>query len=346
MRFLDPKEEVIKIKITPYGKYLLSQGRFNPSYYAFYDDDIIYDYSYAGNSGEEQNEIEDRILNKTPRFAGQTKFEGAEATVFMTNPNMIEQLFPGAKKKLNDPSSNFVHLEEPVSQYYLKNPIGKNDYNTDKAPYFNLQTLTSGNITNVTLLGTTGSGYYSEKEIPTTFIPQIEAQAFDTITLDLNKDTVLNPSDLKVDDMEFFDSYYVFEDGTKLIYDKEKTLFKLEEGNTVFQKDNFEIEVFVMTTTTKTIDGEEVTNTQVEKMSFNDSESEVDQTNVEYYFDIKCDNEIEPTYFCETTKDNPNKTKDIFSDNTFICPDKQEELEVLNIYNTNELEDTDGTGNC
>ena len=58
MRFLDPKEEVVKIKITPYGKYLLSMGKFNPTYYAFFDDDIIYDSAYTRMEGNElQNDI-------------------------------------------------------------------------------------------------------------------------------------------------------------------------------------------------------------------------------------------------------------------------------------------------
>ena len=93
MRFLDPKEEVIKIKITPYGKYLLSMGKFNPAYYAFFDNDILYDSAYTELAGNElQNDIENRILNETPRLEGQTKFEGAETTVFTKNSNISNAL--------------------------------------------------------------------------------------------------------------------------------------------------------------------------------------------------------------------------------------------------------------
>jgi len=48
MKFFNPKEEVLDIQLTQQGKRLLSMGKFKPKYYAFYDDDIIYDSSYAG----------------------------------------------------------------------------------------------------------------------------------------------------------------------------------------------------------------------------------------------------------------------------------------------------------
>ncbi len=47
MEFFNRKEDVIDIKLTRYGKKLYSQGKLSPSYYAFYDDDIIYDHAYA-----------------------------------------------------------------------------------------------------------------------------------------------------------------------------------------------------------------------------------------------------------------------------------------------------------
>jgi len=43
MVFFNTKEEVIDIELTPYGKHLLSQGKWKPVYYEFYDDDILYD---------------------------------------------------------------------------------------------------------------------------------------------------------------------------------------------------------------------------------------------------------------------------------------------------------------
>ena len=47
MTFFNKKEEVIDIQLTQYGKYLLSIGKLEPVYYAFFDDNILYDSNYA-----------------------------------------------------------------------------------------------------------------------------------------------------------------------------------------------------------------------------------------------------------------------------------------------------------
>ena len=60
--FADQIEEVLDIELTQYGKNLLTRGRFKPAFYAFFDDDIIYDSTYAGFT-EIQNETEKRIQN-------------------------------------------------------------------------------------------------------------------------------------------------------------------------------------------------------------------------------------------------------------------------------------------
>ena len=50
MSFFDRKEEVLEIQLTPHGRYLLSLGEFQPVYYSFFDDDIVYDSNYIGYS--------------------------------------------------------------------------------------------------------------------------------------------------------------------------------------------------------------------------------------------------------------------------------------------------------
>ncbi len=36
MKFLNKKEQVFDIQLTPYGKHKLSAGDLNPTYYAFF----------------------------------------------------------------------------------------------------------------------------------------------------------------------------------------------------------------------------------------------------------------------------------------------------------------------
>tara|TARA_E500000331_G_scaffold190761_1_gene183518 strand:- start:3400 stop:4623 length:1224 start_codon:yes stop_codon:yes gene_type:complete len=77
MEFFNKKEEVIDVKLTQYGKNLLSRGAFKPVYYMFFDDDILYDASKGGFT-EEQNETEKRILENTPKLKTQYLTLGVE----------------------------------------------------------------------------------------------------------------------------------------------------------------------------------------------------------------------------------------------------------------------------
>jgi hypothetical protein len=106
----------------------------------------------------------------------------------------------------------------------------------------------------------------------------------------------------------------------------------LEEGNTEFLKENFEIEVFEIKTYR-----DKITDTykeRLKKLSFVKEGEDVTKNNVEYYFNILLDNQIDPEFYCHVLANNKNKTKDIFSDNTFKCPDVEQEKFNLNIYNT------------
>jgi len=49
-KFLNKKEQVYDLKLTSYGHYLMSVGKFKPVYYAFFDDNILYDGAYAAVS--------------------------------------------------------------------------------------------------------------------------------------------------------------------------------------------------------------------------------------------------------------------------------------------------------
>ena len=60
MTFFNKKEDVIEIKLTQFGKNLLSRGAFKPVYYQFFDDDIVYESSKSQGT-EHQNKAEDRI---------------------------------------------------------------------------------------------------------------------------------------------------------------------------------------------------------------------------------------------------------------------------------------------
>jgi len=344
MRFINPKEEVLKIKLTQHGHYLISQGRFDPVYYCFFDDDIIYDSSYLSGTGdttELQNSIENRILNDTPRFEGQTSFEGADVWVQIANPNFLDDLYPGISNAMTEIP---IQIGKWTSQYILQNPLARCAYNTDGVPFYSLHMLT-GSIKSVETVGIEGSGYSGtgidlKKDTPTAFIDIVKVDLISTININTFPSAVAPSTDIQDD--ELFDAFYVFKDGTSITYDKKRIFIKLEEGNTEFLKENFDIEIFEITET-QAADGE--IQIDLEKYYFTEKNKTPEKTNVEYFFNIKLDNDIEESYYCEAIKNNPNKIKDIFSDNTFTCSDKTEKLINVNIYNTDKLQGPD-EGDC
>ena len=81
MSFFNKKEEVMEVQLTQYGKYLLSKGKFKPVFYAFSDDEILYDISYGENATELAKSSHERIQNDTIRSRPLYEHEGAETRV-------------------------------------------------------------------------------------------------------------------------------------------------------------------------------------------------------------------------------------------------------------------------
>ena len=77
--FINKKEEVIDISLTQHGKYLISKGKFKPSFYAFYDDDVLYDAAHAKITSGSQNENLTRIKEKSKPQLWPKKFNGSKS---------------------------------------------------------------------------------------------------------------------------------------------------------------------------------------------------------------------------------------------------------------------------
>ena len=82
MTFFNKKEEVLEIKLSSYGKQKLAAGTFKPVYYAFFDDDVLYDGARAGIT-EDNNDIEPRIQENTPSLRVQTGFTDLERKIML-----------------------------------------------------------------------------------------------------------------------------------------------------------------------------------------------------------------------------------------------------------------------
>ena len=122
MTFFNKKEQVLDVQLTQYGKHLLSKGKFKPEFYAFYDDDIIYDIDYMTPSNnaslqtEKQNEAQKRIKNSA-------------RTTLQYNLGLA-----GAE-------SNHKSMEARNERMALINPLGNSSLATSSAPCWNVKFL-------------------------------------------------------------------------------------------------------------------------------------------------------------------------------------------------------------
>jgi len=339
MSFLDPKEQVIDLQLTSFGRYLLSTGQFKPVQYAFFDDDIVYDQQFAGTGSELQNEIEPRIQENTPRLEAQTLYRGAELAVFSTNPNLAYNLMPGvlADKK------NKVNLSQtPDKSYIFVEPLGNSAYNSKNIAAWNIGFYKAELSSSYTIF--TGSN----NEIPTTFIPQLNCDIkYNAEVYTSTKENQNTPgTGEEMSDIESFHKLakqetinttnipIVFEeDKSYMIYKDDFALLKIEEANTELLKENFEIEVFERIPIVNSFNTGSYSETLKRLYFAGDEVADVDR--VDYYFDIDIDFEIDETEYCELRRQ-ADKIKNIYIDKVFNCESRKETLLSLNIYGTKE----------
>ena len=166
MKFFDQKQDVLDIIVTPYGKYLLSQGRFQPEYYGFFDDDILYSSEWASGTGsvEKQNDIEDRIQAYTPRMLQPSVYTGVETIVESNRAiirSSIQEAYGAAEAAaigagdpplaIQDTITDKIYNQEilqPVGDQYefLSSPLGSSDLSSDYYPSWNIS-MVKGEIT-------------------------------------------------------------------------------------------------------------------------------------------------------------------------------------------------------
>jgi hypothetical protein len=309
MTFFDPKEEVLNIELTQHGKRLLSQGKLKPSYYLFFDDDILYDMNCAGVSTEGQNSIEGRIQEDTPRMKTQYNFKELKEGV------VLGSSIPMAEK-----------------HFSLRSPMGTSDPSSENFPRWKIKMFGNDGPT------ITGATEYMTSSFGTLRIPQIDVSAkFKTaIASELGGPTIKEDPNL---------SSAIQADGTYISVQPRTILMQVLEDHAVFEKENFDIEVYIKDTEPETrVSGE----TELDKWNplyfkervqsivdgiLVDTAPEIchdlDPTMVEYYFDIFVDNEIGESI-------RSNVTEKIRTHNRYVSSEGSSEVgasfEMADIY--------------
>jgi hypothetical protein len=348
MSFLDPKERVIDLQLTSYGKYLLSVGRFKPVEYAFFDSDIIYDRRFAQSGTEPQSEIEGRIQENTPRLATQTIYRSAEVGVFATNENLKYNLMPGV---LADKANKVS--QTPDKSYIFQEPIGNSAYNSNNVAAWNIGFLKAELTSSVSVLTSSCTPTSCPWAGPTLFIPQLSCslqyyiETYEPNIQQQNSDKY-SGVDVAEDTVYDINTPVMFQDESYMIYKDDFVLLKIEEANTEFLKENFELEVYKIEPiegTKKNADGETVPtwSDSLVPLYFEGDNDNIDKTSrVDYYFNVDIDFEISEEEYCKLVKaqgTQQDKIKNIYNDKIFNCESRKETLRSLNIYATNENQD-------
>jgi len=180
MEFFNKKQDVLDIKLTGYGKQLLSRGIFKPVYYSFSDDGVMYDAKWMSGTlnQEQQSTTEPRIQENTPRLKTQYRKIGAERGIYGTQGidliKDIQDLF-----EVTDPLEILAALTKAnlhpffaESEKLLENVLGIKSYFNGYNPAWNVL-LYHGLISSST-------SYYKKNDI-TTLIPQINCTLIDTV---------------------------------------------------------------------------------------------------------------------------------------------------------------------
>ena len=197
-------------------------------------------------------------------------------------------------------------------------PLGNSSLGGDFAPawsvkFLNGDLLSEDPYDSVVFLS--GTNYPDMK------IPQLETRVqYDTYVAKKNPDGSYRNNYLANDvgfsgQLESSD----FKDNTLIQVKSDYLMLEIDEINTDFIKDNFEIEVFKVE---ETVNNSNI-NRELTQLYFYNSENEEDiqPYHVEYYFDLYVDEEIESKFYCNSK--NVDKKQNILSDQKipFNCDD-------------------------
>ena len=266
MSFFDKKEDVLEIVLTPHGRSLLSKGKLMPAYYAFLDDDVIYDVASVGDT-EGNYQVKERILENTPSLKPQTN-----------HSDLMVKHIENESDLTNDVVKKNIYT------------LGTSDVLEDYAPAWNVQ-LKKGEITSA-------SRTIEIEEKPLN-IPQINVEIEYALS-------IANTNDIKqrrgiVESSERPMSI-IYPDGTYLKVDEEQILAQILEENGFQHSDKLEIEVFMF----DQADEEKLIplkfikrNKEFQDDLYNPNQEmassnldDITPETVEYYFDVRVDKEI------------------------------------------------------
>ena len=317
--FTNKKQQVFDLKLTSYGHYLFSIGRFAPAYYAFLDDNVLYDAQYAGIT-EKQNNIDKRIKDETQYLGSLVLFEDVQKNLDLPSQVGAATFFEGeVTPMMQIPRKDAFKFTSIIGD-------AKFDGETsDRAPAWKAVVLT-GLITSA---ATEDTG--SELKIP-----QINVELNYTKTL-VSPGENLNARSA----LDILDTTTRFSDNQSIQLVREDALIYLEEQNTELLTENFDVEVFEIVENTsdkqynrkyfrreekQIVDGFMISPTPIETTL-----GDLQTSSVEYYFNMLVDQEVNQNIACAGAEEFNKES--YYIDLDFDCSiEKEKDIYMPDIY--------------
>jgi hypothetical protein len=309
MKFLNKKEQVFDIQLTPYGKHKLSAGDLNPTYYAFFDDNVIYDIEYAEGS-EPQNDTHKRIKQETQYLESQTLFRQVLSGAVAKGGLLQETIYEQEQSLLT--SDGFIGDARLLAE------------SSNVAPAWKFITMQN-----------TISSSASEDIKNNSKVPQINLTASYILRSRDPQDLNLREENVR----QINSRTSTFSDGRIIELQMGDPLFYIEELNTELLTENFDIEVFQVTRGAAEDDFRQLffrtkSPQVVDGMLISEQPIVINDTlttgSVEYYFSIATDTEVDPKVACKYV--DQFNSENYLIDLDFECSDADGEDVYFDIY--------------
>tara|TARA_R100000664_G_C2745857_1_gene133610 strand:- start:622 stop:1761 length:1140 start_codon:yes stop_codon:yes gene_type:complete len=358
--FFNKKEDVIDLKLTRYGRHLLSMGKFKPEYYSFFDSDIIYDSQYGGNeivTGSNQNlESQSHIarrIKETPRIKTQTVFGGSETEVKEINEHIrggkLSLGYGNLKKddeKYTLQDKEVYNLLSPKLQQNIEKtmfsamPIGSSEIGGRYKPAWDIRAYKTPISSSVPFYDGDGAQMVSipQLEMDHTIHTFYETEGEDFFNSDFPpEDAEDEPQSISSfspnEEVDYTESGRlatpIYPDGSYITQQQDYVFLDVVERNTDFSRENFDIEVFKIENNPDGTEQmiplsfftEEITNLETPEDLLNETFPVLDDSYVEYYFNVNVDREIDEEILCDIKL--KDKKRDFFIDYQleYTCPD-------------------------
>ena len=310
MTFFNKKEDVIKLELTPHGRKLLSQGKLKPEFYAFFDDDILYD-SERGGFSETNLQSKGRILSETPSLKPQTSHRGIDT---------------GLKSSLS--------IDKNDSMTYA---IGTNNLSGQEAVGWEAYLLQGE--------ADTFSYNYTTNTNENIKIPQVDCLL--NFTMSIGN---INNGEFPISDSIEYNLDETSDDGTYIRVEEQELLIYLSEKNGFNTSDGYTVDVFLYEEDKQEYRSIQFLNRNQEENKIENDllvlrdegsddgvleqpEEFADENTVETYFDILVDGEVSKEKICEGIRN--LSAKDIYVNlHDYDCLDLTPDDPNINIYST------------